>query len=142
MSALTLSDIFARVRVVLEAPPLTLTPTTDAFSHARQPTTLLTNSYYLEDGGLVSSQSVGNYDAVREDRVTIYVAQKLAFDGAAALDTLEDTLVAVERALVADGPAQSYSVGPRPERRITRADGADVAVGSIALTVNYDFDEV
>jgi hypothetical protein len=142
MSALTMTDLLARFRTVLEAEPLSLLPTRDAFSHDRQPTTVLTHSYYLEDGGNVASQSVGNYDAVRMDRVTIYVAQKLDFDGVSALGDLETTLTAIERALIADGPAQSYSIAPQITRRVTRAPGADVAVGSLALTADFDYDEV
>lgn len=142
MSALTVTDILTRFRTVLETTPLSLEPTRDAFSHERQPTSVLTNSYYLEDGGNAGTQSVGNYDAVRLDRITIYVAQKLEFDGTAALASLETTLTAIERALIADGPSQSYSIAPQLTRRVTRASGADVAVGSLSLTVDFDYDEV
>lgn len=142
MASHTTDSLMARVRTVLEASPVSLTRARDAFSHDAQPNSVTTNSYWLEDGGNVSSQSVSNYTAVRIDRLTVYVAQKLNFASVEMLEDVEQTLTAIERALVADGPAQSYSVTPQPIRRITRAAGADVAIGSIALGFDYDYAEV
>jgi hypothetical protein len=141
MPALVLSDIIARFRTVLEAAPVSLTETREAFSHERQPNAALENSYYLEDGGIVSSRSVSNYDVVRLDRLTVFIAKKLAFDGATAMDALEDTLVSVERALVADGTSQGYNVNVE-QRRMTRPAGRDYCVGSLAVTVDYDYREI
>jgi hypothetical protein len=141
MAALVLSDILARFRTVLEASPVSLVETRDAFSHERQPNAVLDNSYYIEDGGVVSSQSTSNYSAVRQDRLTVFIAKKLAFDGATALDTLEDTLVSVERAVIADGPNQGYAVVGTPTRRTTRPAGSDFCVGSLGLIVDYDYQE-
>jgi hypothetical protein len=140
MPALVLSDILARFRTVLEASPVFLVETREPFSHERQPNATLEHSYYLEDGGIVSSKSVSNFDAVRLDRLTVYIAKKLAFDGTTAFDALQDTLVAAERALIADGPAQGYSVDVE-QRRLTRPAGKDYGIGSLTVTVDYDFDE-
>jgi hypothetical protein len=141
MASLTPAQIHTRFRAVLEASPLLLTESRDAFSHNLQPNTVLDGNYYIEDGGIQSSQSVTNYDAVRIDRVTVFVAQKLNFAGATALGALEDRLVAIEKAMIADGPAQSYAIVGTPARRVTRPEGKDYCVGSLTLQVDYDFDE-
>ncbi len=41
MAALVLSDILARIRTVLEAAPVSLVETREAFSHERQPNATL-----------------------------------------------------------------------------------------------------
>ena len=138
MPALVLSDILARFRAVLTAAGLT--ETREPFSHGLQPNSALEDAFYVEDGGLVSSRPVSNYDAVRLDRLTVFIAKKLAFDGADALETLEDTLVTVERDLIADGPAQGYHVTVE-QRRVSRPAGKDYCLGSLSLTVDYDFNE-
>lgn len=141
MAALTLTDILARFRVVLEAEPLNLKAANDAFSHARQPAGVLTDSYYLEDGGIASNRSVGNYDTVRLHRVVIYVARHLGMDSEAALASIATTLTAIERALIGDGTNQSYQIAPEVQQRITRPANADYAVGSLTLSADFDYDE-
>jgi hypothetical protein len=139
MPALVLSDILGRFRTVLTG-TVGLTETREPFSHALQPNATLEHSFYLEDGGQISSNSVSNYDAVRLDRLTVFIAKTLAFDGQTAFDALQDTMVSVERALIADGPAQGYSVQVE-QRRVTRPAGKDYCIGSLTVTVDYDFDE-
>jgi hypothetical protein len=141
MASLTPSAIHTRFRTVLEASPVSLTESRDAFSHDRQPNTVLDLCYYLEDGGIQSSASVTNNDLVRIDRVTVFVAKKLNFDSATALASLEDKLVTIEREMVEDGPAQSYAIVGVPQRRVTRPEGKDYCVGSLTLQVDYDMDE-
>ena len=142
MAALTMTDILARFRVVLEAEPLNLIESNDAFSHDRQGAGVVTDSYYLEDTGLVGNRSVGNYDTVRLQRITVWVARMIPpTKSAETLATMETTLTAIERALIADGPAQSYAIAPDIQRRVTKAQGTDMAIGSLAVTVDHDFDE-
>ena len=142
MAALTMTQVLARFRVVLEAEPLNLKAANDAFSHNRQPAGVVTDSYYLEDGGIVSNRSVGNYDAVRLDRLTVFVARTIPIaGGAAALSDMETTLTAIERALIADGLNQSYQIAPDVQRRITRAPGTDMVVGSLVVSADHDYDE-
>lgn len=141
MADTTLKAIIDRFEAVLEATPLFLKPTKDAFSHDRQPNTLLDNSYYLEDGGLVSSRPVGNYKAVRVDRLVVFVALKLNFQAQTQKETMTTTLLTIERYLKADGPANSYHAEIGGGRRVTRPKGKDILIGSLALTVDYDVNE-
>lgn len=141
MADQTLAAIFARFRTVLEASPLSLKATKDAFSHDRQPNSLLHGSYYLADGGLVSSRPVGNYKAVRIDRVVIYIAASLKFAGETAKETMETTLLTAERYIKADGHAQSYHAEIASGRRISRPKGGDFLIASLPITVDYDVNE-
>ena len=141
MADQTLAAIHARFRAVLEAEPLNLTATKDAFSHDRQPNALLDGAYYLEDGGLQSNRSMTNYKAVRIDRIVVWVAAKLKFDAAAAQAAMHATLLTAERYIKADGPAHSYHVEVVPGRRMTRPKGGDFLIGSMPLTVDYDVNE-
>ena len=140
MPAFTMSGLFTRFRTVLEATPLFLKESRDAFSHDRQPNTVLTDAYYLEDAGLSQQRQITNYDAVRIDNITVWVTRKLAFDGSAAMNTLEDTLNTIDQKIIADGVAQGYN--PNLDgRRMTRPEGKDYCVGSISFAVDYDTDE-
>ena len=141
MAETTLSAILTRFAAVLEAEPLNLKPSLDAFSHGRQPNTLLDQAYYLEDGGLQDNRPVGNRKAARIDRVVIYFARKLSFDGVAARQAMSDQQLTAERYLKADGPDHGYHVEMSGGRRITRPRGGDFLIGSLALTVDYDVDE-
>lgn len=141
MADQTLAGIMARWRAVLEASPLSLKPTRDAFSHDRQPNTLLDGAYYLEDGGMTSSRPVGNSKAVRIDRIVLYVAAKLNFAPETAKEAMETTLLSAERYIKADGPSHSYHAEIVPGRRVTRPKGGDFLIGSLPLTVDYDVNE-
>lgn len=140
MPAFTVSGLLTRFRTVLEASPLSLSESRDAFSHDRQPNGLLTNVYYVEDAGLLQHRQVTNYDAVRIDRFVVYVTRHLAFDGSTAMNTLEDTLNTINKEIIEDGVAQGYN--PNIDgRRMTRPEGKDYCVGSISFAVDYDTDE-
>lgn len=141
MADTTLAAIYARVRAVLEAAPLNLKPTKDAFSHDRQPNTLLDGSYYLEDGGLQSNRPATNYKAVRIDRIIVLVAAQLKFAPEVAKETMHTTLLTAERYIKADGPAHSYHAEIAVGRRITRPKNGDFLIGSIPFTVDYDVNE-
>lgn len=137
MAATTLKAIIDRVQAVCEAAPLQLVKAKDAFSHQRQPNGLLTDTYFIEDGGIVSSVEQGNNAEARIDALHVHLARKVAFNGTLALETLETDLLTLERYLLADGPNNSYY--PRVvNRRTTRPKDKDFVVGT--LTVNVDFD--
>lgn len=139
MASTTLGTIMARVMDVCTGLTLKLKPTRDAFTHDRQPNAVLTDSVWVEDGGLAQNLEATNGVAVRTDRLTVWIARKLAFDGQTAKETLEETLVALEQAVLADGLSGSYHA--RLEgRRVSRPAGKDFAVGSATFSVDYDFD--
>lgn len=141
MADTTLAAIMARFRAVLEASPLLLTLTAEAFTHDRQPTTLVSNTYYLEDAGLASSRAVGNYKAVRVDRVRVFVALNINGVPHTAKETLEGTLLTAERYLKADGPANGYHVELVGGRQVTQKKGSNYFVGSVTLSADYDVNE-
>jgi hypothetical protein len=133
-----LTEIIDRFETVLEASPFTLKPTKEPFSHDRQPNGLLDNAYRIEDSGLVSSASATNEVAVRIDSLTVWIAKKLSFDGQAAMAALETQVIAIERAVKADGKANGFHV-EIAGRDIRRKN--DFATASIRLRVDYDFSE-
>ena len=141
MADTTLSAIYARVATVLEADPFFFVATPEPFSHDRAPNAVTDRAYRIQDGGLVRSDSTSNYTAARIDRLTVFVAKKLAFANQDALETLEDTLLGIERAVKADGPANGYHA-ELENRLVTRIPETDVMVGSLNLTVDYDVSEV
>lgn len=141
MAETTLTAILTRFSAVLEAAPLSLVPTADAFSHDRQPTGLADNTYFVDDGGLVSSRPVGNYKAVRIDKLTVLVALKINRDGHARKKVMETTLLTIERYIKADGPANGYHAEFAGGRRVTHPRGSELLIGSIAFTVDYDVNE-
>jgi len=138
MAALILSDIIDRFEAVLEASPLSFKHSKEPFSFDRQPNTVINDAYRIEDGGLGSSRSATNSVAVRIDTLRVWIARKLAFDGQSAVETLQDTLVTIERYLKADGKAQGYHVEitGRDMKRV-----GDLAMASIDFSVDYDFSE-
>lgn len=138
---MTLADVMARVRAVCEASPLSMTLTAEAFSHDRQPTTLLDNTYYVDDGGLLTSKPMGNYTAARVDRLIVFVALKVNASPHTRKETLETTLLTIERQLKADGPPHGYHVEIAGSRRITQRKGTDFLIGSIGVSADYDLDE-
>lgn len=137
MADTTLKAIIDRIQAVCEGAPLSLTKAKDAFSHDRQPNALLTNTYHLEDGGLVSSVDQGNNAEARIDAIDIHVAKKLAFDGTAALEAMETTLLTLERYILADGLSNSYHARS-VNHKVTRPTGKDFLIGSLTINVDYD----
>ena len=140
MADITLTTILGRFQAVLEGPPFFYLPARDAFSHDRQPNSVLDQSYWLEDAGHQQTRPLGNKKAARLDRLTVYLARKLAFQPRSVVDTLESDLLTVERYLKADGPDQGYHVD-LVGRRVSRPDGRDLAVASLTVEVDYDVDE-
>lgn len=138
MATLTLLAIVDRFQAVLEAAPFSLKKTKEPFSHDGQPNTALDDAYRLEDLGLRTSRSSTNLTAVRVDGLRVWIARKLAFDGQAAIDTVETQLVAIERYLKADGRQQGYHAeltGRGLKRR------GDIVTANIDFAVDYDFSE-
>lgn len=140
MAETTLAAVIAHVRAVLEDPDLAFVPTRDQFTHDRQPNTVLDHAYWLEDGGISSSRPLTNYAVARLDRITVYVAKKMNFSPVNSYDALQDTLVAIERAVKADGPDHSY-YAEVVARRITKAAALDVAIGSLTFALDFDMVE-
>ena len=138
MPALTLKQIIDRFQAVMEASPVSMTATREPFSHDLQPNTLLTNTYRIEDAGLRDSKSMTNRTAARVDALRVWVARKMTFAGQTAVEAVEDSLVAIERALIADGLAQGYHVMPR-SRDAKRKN--DFVIASMTFDVDYDFNE-
>jgi hypothetical protein len=138
MAATTLSAILTRFRTACEASPCSLTQTGDTFTHDRQPNAALTNSYRLEDAGTSQNLEATNNVAVRVDRVTVWIAQKVNFAGPTAEAAIEDKLVSIERAILADGPSNSYHARLE-SRRVSRPAGKDWLVGSASFSVDYDY---
>lgn len=141
MPTLTTADIQARWRVVLESQTgLALVPTREPFSHDRQPAPVLDGAYYLEYGGVTSERSQTNETIARIERQIVYVTRALKFDGETAVAALHATLDTIERTLKDDGPDHGYHVWLET-KRMTRPDGADYAVGSVSLLVDFDYSE-
>ena len=140
MGATTLKTIIDTVQALCEASPLSLSKSRDAFSHDRQPNTLLTNTYHIEDDGIVSSTELGANAEARIDALKIHIARKIAFDGVTAFETVQETLLTLERHLLAHGPNHSYY--PRAlNRDVTRPKGTDFLIGSLTVHVDYDVDK-
>lgn len=138
MADLTLKQIIDRFQAVMEASPISMTATREPFTHDRQPNGLLTNTYRIEDAGVLDSKSASNSKAVRVDTLRVWIAQKMAFSGQTAVETVEDKVVAIERALIADGKAQGYHVmlrGRDPKRK------GDLVIASLTVSVDYDYAE-
>lgn len=140
MASTTLATIVSNMRTVLEASPFTFIAARDQFSHDRQPNSVLDSSYWIQDEGLGSSRWMTNNTVARLDRLSVFVARKLKFNPVAEVDTLQDTLVDIERYLIADGPDNSYSV-QLIGRRVTRPPDKDIAIGSVTVQVDFDFSE-
>ena len=140
MADTTLATIVAHMRTVLEAAPFHFTPARDQFSHDRQPNGLLDSAYWIQDDGLASNRWLSNSSVARLDRVSVYVARKLKFNPVQEIDTLHDKLVDIERYLIQEAPDESYHV-QLVARRVTRPAERDIAIGSVTLTVDYDFSE-
>lgn len=140
MADTTLATIIGNMRTVLEATPFLFIPARDQFSHDRQPNTVVDSSYWIQDEGLGSSRWLTNHRVARLDRVSVYVARKLKFNPVAELDTLQDTLLDIERYLIDDGPDNSYSV-QLAARHVSRPNDTDIAIGSVTVTVDFDLSE-
>lgn len=138
MAALTPTGIINRLQVVMEASPISMVQTREPFSHERQPSGLIQNVYRIEDAGLVSTRPITNRTQARIDAYRVWFTRKMAFAGQTALEAVEDSIVAIERAVIADGLAQGYHVtfaGRNP-----RAVG-DLVIASVTFNVDYDFSE-
>jgi hypothetical protein len=142
MAALTLPAIMARLETVLEASTFGLKKTKVPFTHDQQPNDAIEDRYTYRDGGLVRSDSQSAMVAVRVDRLELFVARKIAFNGHTQQRVLETQLIAIERAFIADGLSQGYHVTvDGSARRVTQPRGKDVLIASCAFLVDYDFSE-
>lgn len=138
MPALTTKSVIDRFQAVMEAAPITMKATREPFSHERQPSGLLTDTYRVEDAGVASNTPMSNHAVARIDTLRVWIARKMAFAGQTAVEAVEDSLVAIERAIIADGLAQGYHAVLRG--RDPRKSG-DIVIASITFSVDYDFSE-
>ncbi len=140
MPAWTLPDLMTRFELVLEAQPFGLKKTTVPFTHDHQPNEALEDRYTYRDGGLIRNDPQSAMVSARLDRIELFIARKMAFDGHAQQRVLEAQLVDIERALIADGLAQGYHVTvDGSARRVTQPRGKDLLIASCAFQVDYDF---
>jgi len=133
-----LATILAAWPALLEAAPLSLTPTIVAFTHDAQPNDTLPDSYYLTDEGQVDRKSVTHDVEVRIDRIGVWIAKPLNFAGAAQLIALSAILDDLYRQLVVLGRAAGYNV-EADTRRITHPPNTELLIASQVLRVDYDF---
>lgn len=138
MAATDLATILASWATVVEAAPLSLIPTTAAFTHEQQPGGMVANSYYFDDGGNVSRASMTNSAEVRVDRITAWIAKPLNFDGPSTLQTLETLIDDLYRSLLVQARADGYNV-EADTRRVTRPATSELLIASASFTVDYDF---
>lgn len=142
MAAQTMSAILDRFKTVLEAPPLNLVASTNPFDDADVPATLVDMTYRLVSAGLVSDVPTSNYQSLRIERVTVTMAKTIGFQGYTAQQTLHNTLDAIERAVIADGPDHGYLVSiEKGSRKVTRPKNTDLLQASISFLVDYDYSE-
>jgi hypothetical protein len=142
MAATTISAIIEHIEHVLIANPLSLTINPDPFSDVGVANALVDQTAQVAAGGMVSSRSTSNYQAVRIDRVVVSVQRSMNFNGPAAQKDLQDLLDEIERAVIADGPNHSYFVNvEKGSRKVQRKKGTDVLDASLAFLVDYDFSE-
>lgn len=138
MSTTDLASIVAAWDLVLTGAVVGLAPSQLAFSHDRQPNAQLQNTYWLEDGGIVNRRSTTNDMEVRIDRLRLYIAKPMAFAGRSqqvAMLALFDTIY---RELAADGRANGWNV-ELLGHRVTSPAKSEIVVGSLDLSVDYDF---
>lgn len=137
MATTTPDAIATRIRAVAEGTTCGLTRSRLAFSHDAQPSSLLTDTYWVEYDGIQLQQPLSNMAERRIDAWTIYVARLSKLDMVAATTTMHQTLTTIERELIADGPAQSYHA-VITSRAITNPV-SELLVGSVTVEADYDF---
>jgi hypothetical protein len=138
MATTDLATILAAWATLVEASPLSLTPTVAAFTHDQQPGGMVANSYYFDDGGNVQRASITNDQEVRIDRVTVWIAKPLNFAGPAALQAMQTLIDDLYRHLVVEARDNGYNV-EADTRRVTRPATSELLIASASFTVDYDF---
>lgn len=139
MATTTLDAIVEAIEAVLQAPPLNLAAAQQAFSHDRQPASLVANSYWIEDGGQTRRTSMTADQEVRIDRVRLFVAKPIAFAGRSQMRAMIALGDAIYRALSADGRTNGWNV-EQLNHRVTTPAKSELLIGSFDFTVDYDFD--
>lgn len=141
MADTTLKAIIDRFQAVCEASPQSLKKAKDAFSHDRQPNGLLTDTYFIQDDGVLSSVEVTNNAEARIDRLTVFLARKVSFDAVTAMESMETSLSRLERAIEADGLSNNYHARLQT-RRVSRPKDKDFVIGGVGFTCDYDYSKV
>lgn len=134
----TLATLISQARTVLEAPDPgpALAPSVEAFT-PEQVEIPDDHSYWIEPKGLVHATPMGNYQAARIDAIEIQVALRADF----AEDLPEPMialLLAIGRLLIVDGELAAYhaEIGGLTVRH---AAGQEYTVGTLAVTLDYDY---
>lgn len=138
MATTTLKAIIDRFQVVCEASPLSLIKTVEPFSFDQQPNATIDDRYWIEDGGLTESEPVTSNAEVRMDTLIVWMASRLKFAGQTTQETMETTLVTLERYILDDGAANSYQA-TLTGREVQKVDDVDVLMASATFVVDYDY---
>jgi hypothetical protein len=142
MSATTISAILERFESVVTSEPLNLTLSNNPFTDEVVPNTLVNEVCRVQSGGVVSSRSTSNYQALRMDRVVVSIQRALQFEAYQSQRDIQDLLDVIERQVIADGPEHGYMVTvEKGSRKIVRRKDADVVDASLSFLVDYDYSE-
>lgn len=140
MSTTTLKAILDRFQAVCEGATLALTASPIPFSRDRAPNAVVESQYALEDLGLRESQPATSNVEYRLDAVKVWLSRRTAFAGQTSLETLETSLVTLEREILADGPAHDYHarvVERDPPSPAT--ENGEVLIAALTFAIDYDF---
>jgi hypothetical protein len=140
MSTDTLPDILTQVRAVLEASPLALTAAAMPFSEEDDLPIPCARAYWIEPGPSSPPVAMGGYMQARLETVEVRVSLRAEF-AEGNPEAMLFALIAIGRALVSDGDARGYHVTIGNAAAKYRR-GREYTVGTLAVTVDYDFSEV
>lgn len=143
MAFQTTAGILARLAAVLEASPCSLTASPTPFSVETVAAAMVNVTYRLRAAGVTNERGLSNYAVARMERFEVTLQRRLDFDAYDAQEDLQTVLDTVERAVIADGPNNSYSATvEKGSRKVTRPKNADVAEAAIVFLCDYDFNEL
>jgi hypothetical protein len=140
MATTTLTEVLTRIRAVLEAAPLSLVAAASPFAADDDLPIPCDRAYWIEPGPLASALAMGSYMQARIDTLDLVVALRAEF-AEGGPEAMLLVLIAVGRALVHNGDAEGYHVQIGSASAKYRR-GREFTVGTLAVTVDYDFSEV
>jgi hypothetical protein len=142
MAFQTTAGILDRFQTVLEAAPCSLIASPNPFTVDQVANAMVNTTYRLRPAGVVSEQGLSNYACARVERFEIILQRQMDMDGYAAMGTLETLIDTVERALIEDGPDQSYNAyAEKGSRKVVRPKGTDIVEATLNMLVDYDYNE-
>jgi hypothetical protein len=140
MAPQTASAILERFERVLQESPCLLSPSAHPFTNEQTPNIAVGLTYRVVHAGLVSDFCQSNYSEARIDRIQVTVQQPIDMDGYAAQRDLQTLLDTIERAIIADGPDNSYNAeAEKGSRKVTNPKNTSVAEATISFLVDYDW---